>query len=168
MNISLLLLIILIFICLAFLCYESFRNTQQVLSEKNTYILNLNKSSCFPNQDIKNLPSINTNTMKCCAENGIKSSKMPFSITPTLKMIIDTENTDYKSACLGYCQTFDSNNECVDGIDTLYGSCISKLKPTTTCYEPALPVAQTNGTILYYAQEPYVVGGSQCSSLVPC
>ena len=177
MNIPFVLLWIFIMIGLIVLVYLSFRNINQVKDSKGVYVLDLNTSSCYPNGDVKNLPTANA---KCCVINGIPTTKQPFlydSYGYTLNFLIDITPTLFTETCLAFCVDINPiTGVCNDKVSKTTGSteiteytvCLEALAPPVNCIDPSIALAQKNGTP-YYAVAKYVSGDDgNCSQTTDC
>jgi hypothetical protein len=175
MNIPFILLWVLIFVGVIVLTYASLRNIEQVNDSKGVYTLDLNTGSCYPNQNIINLPEASG---KCCVINGIPTTQQPFYYKDyNLNFIIDITPTLFTEACLSFCVDVDSiTGKCKDKVSTSSGSleipqytaCLEALAPPVNCIDPSKALAQKN-KVPYYAITEYVSGtDGNCSQTTDC
>jgi hypothetical protein len=170
MNIAFILIWLIIIVALIFLGLEVRRNVVTIDGTKNTYIFDLNNFSCYPGNNIENLPQV---IDKCCVINGQKSNKRPFQdLRYEIDTIVDTNPIPGSEACFGFCKNVDvTTGQCLDLQDTSpenisspYRSCITATSITPGCTAMSLPVARDD-------QVPYFIVGRRaqnCSTLVDC
>ena len=176
MNIPLALAWILVFIVLIVLVIISFRNIKVTVdTSKGIYTLDLNKSPCYPNGTILDLPENIPN--QCCVNGeGVTTSQRLYTLSNNQTMIIDLTPVYFAEACLGFCQVIDpTSGNCTDSLSGVnpYSTCMNTLNPTRKvsvgaiqeqCPEPSLPVARIDNTP-YYAVSAYTVN---CSTTTTC
>jgi hypothetical protein len=191
-NIAFIILWVIVFGALAYLILQATRNIREINESKNTYILNTNDISCYPNGDINNLPSVGN---KCCVVNGQKTTQRPFTIPYyNLNVIVDTIVTPYADACYGFCTDTDPvSGECKDDltVQNPYTQCIQALIPVSQtidgklfasksevsfgnyvdiqgCTTAALPVAQTNNNPYYVVNKRFTPFGLNPDAVDNC
>lgn len=153
MNIAFILVIAIVIAAVVFMGFQGYKNILQVNDSKNKYVLDLNFISCYPDNDIENLPQLSN---QCCVINGGKTTQRPFTIpNVNLPVIVDTVPIPYEQACIGFCKNIDtSSGNCLDSTSgnniSTYGICVNTLKPAMGCSLSSLPVAR-DGQTPYYA-----------------
>lgn len=169
MNVAFILIWIIVIIALIFLGLEVRRNIVTIDGTKNTYIVDLNDFSCYPGNNIENLPQV-FNT--CCVINGQKTTKQPFTdINNSIRVLVDISPIPGTEACYGFCKNIDvTSGECLDPKNTTnpdlpYNRCITATKVTPGCAAMTLPIARS-GDIPYYIVEENV--NSNCEVVIKC
>jgi len=195
MNIAFIIFWFLIICALIFLIVQATRNLNEIDASKNTYVLDTNFLSCFPGNNVENLPSVEN---RCCVINGNKDNRRPFYIKEyDLNVLVDTTIIPFEDACIGFCttinpdgtcfcKTINPDGTCADTTDEIeYYRCLEVTVPvkqavngiqidtkTQGCLTAALPVARLGDT-------PYYVSGPKsyiqldanidiCDSFVDC
>jgi len=184
MNIAFIIFWFLIICALIFLIVQATRNINEIDASKDTYVLDTNFLSCYPGNNVENLPSVEN---RCCVINGNKNNNRPLYIKEyDLNVLVDTAIIPFEDACIGFCTTINPDGTCTDTTPgTDYYTCLEVTVPvkqavngiqidvkTQGCLTAALPVARLGDT-------PYYVSGPKsyvqldknieiCDSFVDC
>jgi hypothetical protein len=158
MNIAFFTLWLIIIILLGFFIYLTHENVKQIHDAKMEPFVLTSASAqyCYPNSSLENLYPIN-NT-KACTINNQATLTYKFNNPGFLNgidVLVDIAPTDYLTACSGLCNSYNPlTNGCNDNVtnNPTYFSCLSKLKPTSLCLQPAMPIAYLDGSPYYLKQ----------------
>lgn len=165
MNFALILGLVFIIVLLIVFSIFSFKNLNEISSDKEVYVLNLQTTACYPQGSISNL--IETNNLCCVVDGKTTTTQIVPSVNPSNmpNMLIDITAVPASDACVYLCQKYNqSNGTCLD-TDTPYNACLFNLKSPDGCPELTIPVAQNNGTP-YFVTGPYTL--SACPATTKC
>ena len=168
MNLAFILVWVIIVIALIFLGLEVRRNVVTIDGTKNVYVEDFNSFSCYPGNNIENLPQVDS---KCCVINGQKSNKRPFKdVNNHIDTVVDLSPIPGTEACYGFCKNIEvTTGQCLDpqnttSTDLPYNRCINATAVTPDCTDMSLPVARDG-------QNPYYIVGKKaqnCEVIVDC
>jgi hypothetical protein len=143
MNLGLLLLWIIVFLCLVCYICVSISDLKTFHCAKQITLLNTNDICTVSTEKL-----IDVSSLPCCVQGGqITASKYVQSID----MVVNPHPTYYLDVCVGYCPNGYVGNQCVNvsyGKQTAFDNCVSILQPLN-CRGSAMPVGISDTTLYY-------------------